>query len=56
MPNAEQLLNLTKKNSHRRFSIKKLFLNILQYSWENTGVKFLKTPILKKICVRQLLN
>ena len=31
MPNAEQLLHQTNKNSHRRCSIKKLLLKILQY-------------------------
>ena len=38
------------------FSIKTLFLKILQYSWENTCVNFLRTPVLKNICVRLLLN
>ena len=38
------------------FSIKTLFLKILQYSPENTCVKYLSTPILKNICVRLLLN
>ena len=56
MPNTEQLLYQTEKNSHRRFSIKTLFLKILQYSRENTHAKFLKTPFLKNISVRLLLN
>ena len=41
---------------NERFSIKMLFLKILQYSWGNTCVKFLRTPILKNICVWRLLN
>ena len=56
MPNTEQLLYQTEKSSHWRFSIKTLFLEILQYSQENTHVNFLRTPILKKICVQLLLN
>ena len=56
MPNAEQLLYQTEKSSHRRFSIKTLSLRILQYSRENTCVKLLRTPILKNIWVRLLLN
>ena len=35
MPNAEQLCYQTEKSSHQRFSIKMLFLKVLQYSWEN---------------------
>ena len=53
--NAEQLLYQT-ENSHQRFSIKMLFLNILQYSQEKTCVKFLGTPLLKNIFVWLLLN
>ena len=46
MPNTEQLLNQTdKKHIHQRFSIKALFLKILQYSWENTCMKFLRTSV-----------
>ena len=56
MPNTEQLLYQTEKNSRRRFSIKTLFLKILQYSRENTHAKFLRTPFLKNISVRLLLN
>ena len=51
MSNAEQLLYQTEKSNHRSFSTKTLFLKFLLYSWENTCVKFLKTPILKNICV-----
>ena len=36
MPHAEQLLYQTEKSSYQRFSIKILFLKILQYSRENT--------------------
>ena len=32
MPNTEQLIYQTEKSSHQRFSIKTLFLKILQYS------------------------
>ena len=56
MPNTEHLLYQTEKSSHRRFSVKTLLLKILEHSHENTCVKFLRTPILKKICVRLLLN
>ena len=56
MPNTEQLLYQTEKTSHRRFSIKTLSLKILQYSRENTSMKFLRIPILKNIWVRLLLN
>ena len=56
MPNTEQLLYQTEKSSHRRFSINALFLKTLQYPREKTRVKFLRTPILKNICVRLLLN
>ena len=52
MPNTEQLLYRTEKSSHQKFSTKLLVLKILQYSQENTYVKFLRTPILKNICVR----
>ena len=37
-------------------SMKTLFLKILQYSRENTCVKFLRTPTLKNIWVQLLLN
>ena len=47
MPDTEQLLYQTEKNSHWRFSIKTLFLKILQYLRENTHKKFLRIPILK---------
>ena len=57
MPNAEQFVYQTEKSSrHQSFSIKTLLLKILQYSRENTCVKFLRTPILKNICVWLLLN
>ena len=56
MPNAEQLLYETEKSSYQRFSIKRLFSNILQYSWENTCEKFFRTPILKNIFVRLVQN
>ena len=56
MPSAEQLLYETEKSSHQRFSIKTLLLKIPQDSKENTCVKFLRTPILKNICVWLLLN
>ena len=56
MPNTEQLLYQTEKSSYRRFSIKALPLNIWQNSRENTCTKFLRTHILKNICVRLLLN
>ena len=56
MPNAEQLLYQTGKSSNQRFSIITLFLNILQFSQENTNVKFLRTPILKNIFGQLLLN
>ena len=52
MPNTEQLLYRTEKSSHQKFSTKLLLLKILQYSQENTFVKFLRTPILKNICIR----
>ena len=45
MPNTEQLLYQIEKSSHQRFSIETLFLEILQYSWENTCVNFLRPPI-----------
>ena len=54
------------RNSHQRCSIKKLFLEILQYAQENTCVgvsffsvniaKFQRTPILKNIYKRLLLR
>ena len=56
MPTTEQLLYQTGKSRHQRFSMKMLFLNILQYSWENTCVEFSRTPILKNICIWLLLN
>ena len=56
MLNAKKLLNQTAKGNRPRFSMKKLFWKMLQYSRENTCVKFLKTPILKKICIQLLLN
>ena len=52
MPHTEQLLYRTEKSSHQKFSTKLLLLKILQYSQENTYVKFLRTPILKNICIR----
>ena len=55
MPNAEQLLYATEKSSQWRVSIDVVLKN-LSYSWENTSVKFLRTLILKKICVRLILN
>ena len=51
MPNTEQLLYQTEKSSHRKISIKMLFVKIFQYSWESTCVKFLRTPLLKNICI-----
>ena len=48
MPGAEQWLYETEKSSHQRFSIKTLFLKILQDSQENTCVKFLRTPIFEE--------
>ena len=42
MSNAEQLLYETKKMGRWRFSIKTLFLKILQYLLQNICVKFLK--------------
>ena len=56
MPNAEQLLYQTETSSYRGFSVKTLFLKILQYSRDNTCVEYLKTPILKNILVRLFLN
>ena len=56
MPNAEQLLHQTEKSSHQRFSIKTLFLRILQYSRGNNCVKFLKTSIFKNIGLRLFQN
>ena len=56
MLNAEQLLYQTEKSSHQRFSMKTLFLNILQYSWESNCVKLLRTPILKNICIWLLMD
>ena len=53
---AEQLIYQTEKSSHPRFSIKMLFLKILQYSQENTCVNILRISILKNICIRLLLN
>ena len=50
MPNTEQLLCRMEKNSHQKFS-KIMLLKILQYSLENTFLKFLRTPILKNISV-----
>ena len=56
MLNTEQLVYQTEKSSqHKRISIK-TFLKILQYSRENTCVKFLRTPILTTLYVRLLLN
>ena len=43
MPNAEQLLYQTGKSSHLSFLLETLFLKILQYSLENTSVKFIQT-------------
>ena len=43
------------KKQPPEFSIQ-TFLKILQYSQENTIVKFLRTPNFKNICVRLLLN
>ena len=43
------------KKQPPEFSIQ-TFLKILQYSRENTIVKFLRTPNFKNICVRLLLN
>ena len=40
MPNAEQLLYQTEKSNYQRFSIKTLFLKILQYSQEKNGENF----------------
>ena len=40
MPNAEQLLYQTEKSNYQRFSIKMLFLKILQYSQEKNGENF----------------
>ena len=56
MLNTEQLLYKTEKSSQRKFSTKMLLIKILQYSRENTFAKFLRTPILKNICVGLLLN
>ena len=56
MLNAEQLLYESEKRNHQRFSIRPLFLKSLQYSWENTCVKILRTPILKNSCLQLLLN
>ena len=44
MPTTEHLLYQTEKSCYRRFSIKTMFLKFLQYSQENTCVKFLITP------------
>ena len=44
------------KSSLWRFSVKMLFLKILQYSRENTCVKFLRRPVLKNIYGCLLLN
>ena len=46
MPITEQLLFQTDKSSHRRCSIKKLFVKISQYSRENTCTEV----FLKKSC------
>ena len=43
MSNTEVLLYQTEKSSHQMVSIKTLFLNILQYSWENTCEIFKNT-------------
>ena len=43
MPSTEQLLYQTEKTSHCMFSIRTLFLKILQYSRGNTCVKFWRT-------------
>ena len=56
------------RSSHRRCSVKNVFLSISHYSQKNTSLstqqhrcftvniaKFLKTPILKNICERLLL-
>ena len=56
MPTTEQLLYQTEKSHHQRFSTKTLFLKFFQHSWENTCLKFLRTPILNNICVWLLLN
>ena len=46
MPSTEQLLYQTEKTSHWMFSIRTLFLKILQYSRGNTCVKFWITWLL----------
>ena len=56
MLNTEQFLYQTEKRNHQRFSIETMFLTILQYLQEKTCVKFLRTPILKNICIWLLLN
>ena len=56
MLNTEQLLYKTEKSSQRKFSTKMLLIKILQDSRENTFAKFLRTPILKNICVGLLVN
>ena len=56
MPNTEWLLYQSEKSSHQRFSLKTLLLKVLKHSQENTSAKFLRTPILKNICARLLLN
>ena len=56
MPNTEQLFYQNEKSIHQKFSVKTLLLKILQYSLENTCMKFIIMPILKNICVWMLLN
>ena len=48
MLNTEQLLYQTDKSSHRRRSIKKLFLKISQCSQENTCVGVSSSTFLKR--------
>ena len=50
LPNTEQLLYQTEKSSHWRFSIKTLFLKILQYSRENTCQIFKITCFEEHLC------
>ena len=49
MPITEQLPYQADKSSHRRRSLKKLFVKILQYSQENTCVR----SLLNKVAVRK---
>ena len=52
MPNTEQLLHQTDKNCHRKCSIKKLFLKILQYSQKTPALESLFNKVVcRLVCI-----